>query len=226
LLGLDSDNGSEFINTHLVRYCEAEHITFTRSRPYKKNDNCFVEQKNYSIVRRTVAYYRYDTPRQLVLLNAIYQKLRLYTNFFQPVMKLRQKVREGSKLTRRYDTPQTPYKRLLDHPLVLQEVKDHLTRQYAALNVVALKRELNHLQQELFASAIKAGPPPTPPRFPFYPGSDHPWRDNTGSLQHPRPQRVSPAPTTQPSRTANTAVDLLKNISHTPSPQHQNHHKS
>jgi len=81
-----------------------------------------------AIVRRTVAYYRYDTPGQLHLLNAIYQKLRLYTNFFQPVMKLRQKVRTGSKLTRRYDTPQTPYSRLLGHPLVAQEVKDSLTQ--------------------------------------------------------------------------------------------------
>ncbi len=217
LLGLDSDNGSEFINSQLARYCQAQQITFTRSRPYRKNDNCYVEQKNYSIVRRTVAYYRYDTPEQRALLNAIYRTLRLYTNFFQPVMKLRQKVRAGSKLTRRYDTPQTPYKRLLAHPSVPQEVKDNLTLQYNTLNVVALKRELQHLQQALFTSAIKAGPPPLPPRFPFYPGPDHPWRNTAQTLQHQRPQRVS--------LVSNTTVDLLQKNHHTPTQQHITHNK-
>jgi hypothetical protein len=211
LLGLDSDNGSEFINVELLRYCEAEHITFTRSRPYKKNDNCYVEQKNYSIVRRTVAYYRYDTPAQLALLNAIYRTLRLYTNFFLPVMKLQQKVRSGSKLSRRYDAPLTPYKRLLAHPLIPQEIKDHLTAQYDTLNVIVLKRELNHLQQTLFRSAIKAGPPPAPPRFPYYPGPEHPWRNQPNALQQSRARGASPKPTKQ-----KTTVDLLENIHHNP----------
>jgi hypothetical protein len=192
LRGLDSDNGSEFINTQLARYCEAEHITFTRSRPYKKNDNCYVEQKNYSIVRRTVAYYRYDSPAQLALLNAIYRILRLYTNFFQPVMKLHEKIRTGSKLTRRYDTPCTPYKRLLAHPDISQNIKDTLTAQYATLNVIALKRELSRLQQTLFHSAIAAGPPPALPRFPPYPGPQHPWRDNTHTLQRWQAQGTAP----------------------------------
>lgn len=213
LLGLDSDNGSEFINTELARYCDAEHITFTRSRPYKKNDNCYVEQKNYSIVRRTVAYYRYDTPTQLRLLNAIYSSLRLYTNFFLPVMKLQEKVRAGSKLTRRYDTPQTPYRRLLDHPLVPQQVKDKLTAQYHTLNVVALKRELNHLQQLLFRSAITAGPPPPPPgppRFPPYPPPEHPWR-KTFPTRNNRHIIEALQQTSVPS----TTVDLVQIIHHT-----------
>jgi hypothetical protein len=150
LLGIDSDNGSEFINVELAHYCLDEHITFTRSRPYKKNDNCFVEQKNYTIVRRTVGYYRYQTRAQLELLNALYALLRLYTNFFQPVMKLKERIRTGSKLTRRYDTPQTPYKRVLAHPHISQEIKDHLTQQYDTLNVVALKRQLNHLSKRSF----------------------------------------------------------------------------
>jgi hypothetical protein len=186
LLGVDSDNGSEFINMHLARYCEAERITFTRSRPYRKNDNCYVEQKNYSIVRRTVAYYRYASPAQLVLLNDIYRTLRLYTNFFQPVMKLQEKVRAGSKLTRRYDAPCTPYKRLLAHPLVPQEIKERLTIQYQALNIVALKQELNRLQQNLFHSAIIAGPPPPPPGPPRnapYPGINHPLRKLNSSIR-------------------------------------------
>ena len=84
LLGVDSDNGAEFINQHLRRYCEQEEITFTRSRPYRKNDNCFVEQKNYSVVRRHVGYGRYDNPVELALLNQLYGQLRLYVNFFLP----------------------------------------------------------------------------------------------------------------------------------------------
>lgn len=163
LLGIDSDNGGEFINGHLKQYCEDEHITFTRSRSYHKNDNCYVEQKNFTIVRRTVAYYRYDSPRQLKLLNMLYQVLHVYTNYCQPIMKLKEKVRQGSKLTRRYDEPQTPYRRLLEHPQVPEEVTRALTRQYENLNVIELKRLLGRLQQALFRSAVEAGPPPQPP---------------------------------------------------------------
>lgn len=174
LLGIDSDNGGEFINNEMYRYCLAEHITFTRSRSYRKNDNCFVEQKNYSIVRRTVGYYRYDTQEQLSMLNELYRNLRLYTNFFIPVMRLKEKLRTGSKLTRRYDVPQTPYHRLLAHPDVDHHLKENLTRQYEQLNVVRLKRQLNELQNLLFRSAIEAGPP-RPPR-PAHPSDHHPWR--------------------------------------------------
>jgi len=172
LLGLDSDNGSEFINGELVRYCQQEHISFTRSRPYKKNDNCFVEQRNNSVVRRTVGYYRFDTPEQLSLLNALYERLRLYTNYFLPVMRLKEKHRDGSHLTRRYDAPQTSYKRLLQHPDLAQEPKDTLRQEYASLNIVTLKREINQLQTRLFASALAA--PPLPKRWA--PGEHHPWR--------------------------------------------------
>jgi len=91
LLGLDSDNGSEFINEILFRYCKQEQITFTRSRPYRKNDNCFVEQKNFSVVRRTVGYQRFDSNLQLLLLQQLYEQLDHYTNFFQPSMNCRAK---------------------------------------------------------------------------------------------------------------------------------------
>jgi hypothetical protein len=175
LLGLDSDNGSEFINDQLYRYCIDEKITFTRSRAYHKNDNCFVEQKNFSIIRKTVGYYRYDQPHQLALLSAFYRALRLYINFFQPIMKLKEKVRSGSKLTRRYDTPQTPYHRLLAHPNISDDLKLALTAQYQQLNVLLLKRELNHIQNQLFHSALSSGPPPRPP-LPCYPQEGHPWR--------------------------------------------------
>lgn len=116
LLGIDSDNGSEFINHQLLRYCQGEQITFTRGRSGKKNDGCFVEQKNYSVVRRAVGYARYDSEAQLKLLNKLYGHLRLYTNYFQPVMKLKAKERNGAKVKKIHDEPKTPYQRLLAMP--------------------------------------------------------------------------------------------------------------
>ena len=173
LLGIDSDNGGEFINNELKRYCESEHITFTRSRPYRKNDNCFVEQKNYTVVRRTVGYYRYDTHDQLEVLNELYASLRLYTNFFQPVMRLKEKIRIGSRVTRRYDSPKTPFLRILEHPKTAPEVKEDLQSQYAKLHLIELKRTLNRLQSQLFNSAMDRKLPI--PR-PGYPPQDHLWR--------------------------------------------------
>jgi hypothetical protein len=134
LLGLDSDNGSEFINDQLLKYCRQEKITFTRSRPYRKNDNCFVEQKNYSIVRRAVGYARYDTDEQCELLNELYSYLRLYTNFFLPTMKLKSKERIGSRVKKCYDQALTPYQRVLQTKLVSQKTKDQLRAKYRLLN--------------------------------------------------------------------------------------------
>ena len=113
LLGLDSDNGSEFVNKELLRYCQKERLTFTRARPYRKNDNCYVEQKNYSVVRQTVGYQRFDTAAELMVLKQLYATLRLYTNFFQPTMKLKSKERVGSRVKKSYHPPQTPYQRVL-----------------------------------------------------------------------------------------------------------------
>jgi hypothetical protein len=149
LLGIDSDNGSEFINHHLYRYCKEEKITFTRARSYRKNDNCFVEQKNYSVVRRNVGYGRYDTPQHQAIMDALYRELRLYTNFFQPSMKLIQKTRIGSKVIKQYDAAQTPYRRLLASPDVSTSGKRRLTALYAKLNPAALKRCITALQQKL-----------------------------------------------------------------------------
>lgn len=150
ILGIDSDNGSEFINAHLVRYCEANKITFTRSRPSRKNDNCYVEQKNYSVVRKTVGYMRHDTESELLVLNELYDHLRLYTNFFLPNMKLVEKVRIGSKVRKRYDKPRTPFRRLLESPEIDQEAKDDLLVAYKALNPAELKRRIIKLQTRLF----------------------------------------------------------------------------
>jgi hypothetical protein len=149
VLGVDSDNGSEFINHHLLRFCSEEKITFTRTRSYRKNDNCFVEQKNYSVVRRAVGYYRYDTEEELRILNELYGYLRLYTNFFQPVMKLMEKTRIGSRVKKKYDKPRTPYQRVIESPHVPEDRKEQLRKQYATLNPAALKRTITKLQQKL-----------------------------------------------------------------------------
>ncbi len=149
LLGLDSDNGSEFINDQLFRYCAERKITFTRSRPYRKNDNCFVEQKNWPVVRQNVGYARYDTPAELQCLNELYGSLRLYTNFFQPQMKLVSKTRRGAKLTKRFDRARTPYQRVLASPQVSREARAALTRTYLGLNPAELKRRIAASQTSL-----------------------------------------------------------------------------
>jgi hypothetical protein len=157
VFGLDSDNGSEFINDHLQRYCEQEKITFTRSRPYRKNDSCYVEQKNWHIVRKTVGYWRYETDKELFLLNRIYTTLRLYTNFFQPQMKLIEKTRKGSKVTKKYDDASTPYQRVLNCPEIDESIKKNLTKQYESLNPVELRKDLLALQN-LLLKAVKKNP--------------------------------------------------------------------
>ena len=150
LLGVDSDSGGEFINHHLFKYCQQEKITFTRSRSYRKNDGCFVEQKNYSVVRRAVGYLRYDSEEELQTLNELYRDLRLYTNFFQPTMKLMEKKRIGSKVTKKYDKAKTPYRRVLASVDVSAKDKQALQKIYAKLNPAQLKRTITRLQQKLY----------------------------------------------------------------------------
>jgi len=149
LLGIDSDSGGEFINHALYNYCVEEKITFTRGRSYRKNDNCYVEQKNYSVVRRAVGYFRYDTDEEVDILNALYGYLRLYTNHFQPVMKLVEKVRIGSKVRKKYDNPKTPYQRLIDCPFLPEERKKQLIEQHKRLNLFELKRSITKCQNML-----------------------------------------------------------------------------
>jgi hypothetical protein len=138
LLGIDSDNGSEFINSYLNHYCDTEHLVFTRSRPYKKNDQARVEGKNWMVVRRHVGYDRYAGDLARLDLNDVYQDLRLYVNFFQPDMKLIKRTRVDGKLKKVYDTAQTPYQRVLASADVRQEDKDRLTALYRTLDPVAL----------------------------------------------------------------------------------------
>jgi len=155
LLGIDSDNGGEFINDQLYRYCQKEQITFTRGRPYRKNDSCYVEQKNYSVVRRAVGYLRYETEEQLEVINELYGYLRVYTNYFQPVMKLIEKTRVGSRVRKKYDKSKTPYHRVIESSHVEEEEKKALSKEYAKLNPAELKRQITRLQNKLRKLAIK-----------------------------------------------------------------------
>lgn len=150
LLGLDSDNGSEFINQDLARWCHNEGITFTRSRPYKKNDNCFVEQKNGNIVRRVIGRDRYSSKSAYETLNRVYYLLRLYMNFFQPAMKLVSKTRHGAKAYRMYDTAQTPYRRVLKSGAISEASKTQINSTYAHLNPVSLLKQINENVEHLW----------------------------------------------------------------------------
>jgi hypothetical protein len=144
LLGLDSDNGSEFINDMLYRYCLKEKITFTRSRPYRKNDQAHVEQKNWSVVRRTVGYDRYETPEQLSLLQSIYADLRYYVNFFQPVLKsIGRKHLEEHKFIKVYDRAATPLQRAVQSNEMPVQTKAAWINTYLHCNPVALKNKID-----------------------------------------------------------------------------------
>ena len=145
LLGIDSDNDSAFINDNLYRYCQREKITFTRSRPYKKNDQAHVEQKNWSVVRHVVGYDRLESDEQYALLESIYTDLRLAkrVNFFQPVLKLIDKKHIGNKVIRKYDTARTPYQRAMERKDTSLEGKAHLLNLYLRLNPADLRHRID-----------------------------------------------------------------------------------
>lgn len=150
LKGLDSDNGSEFINHHLVQFCSDHGITFTRSRPENKNDNCHVEQKNWSVARKTVGYARYDTPGEVALLNRLYNDRGLYVNFFLPSFKLVEKHRQGARVKKSYDRPQTPCERLLkaweqEEPAACAVLRET----FSTLNPAELRRRLDTILAQL-----------------------------------------------------------------------------
>lgn len=150
---LDTDNGKEFLNYLLFNYCLDEEITFTRSRPYRKNDQCHVEQKNGAIVRRYIGYDRYEGVEPCRILNALYDRLRLYINFFQPSLKLVKKVRDGGRVTKYYDEARTPYQRILAAEQVDEKVKAQLRRQFEQLDPVGLLRQIEKLQDVLWRYA-------------------------------------------------------------------------
>src|SRR6266516_5239199 len=153
ILGLDSDSGSEFLNAPLVDYCAAQRITFTRGRPYRKNDSCFLEQKNWAVVRRLVGYQRLEAPA-LAALERVHDLARDYVNFLHPVRRLTEKVRRGARITRRYDTAQTPYRRLLASGVLPRKAERQLTVRWASVNPLRLKLELESAHRILGERAV------------------------------------------------------------------------
>lgn len=153
---IHSDNGKEFINWHLYRYTQKEKFGFSRSRANKKNDNCFVEQKNWTHVKKFVGWVRYDTKREQQILNSLYRnELRLYKNFFQPIMKLKEKVRVGGKVHRKYHKAKTPYQMIMQSKEVSEKKKQALKKIYQSLNPAQLKREID-VKIDLLCKIYKA----------------------------------------------------------------------
>lgn len=144
------DNDHGLINDLLWRYCRKRQIKLSRSRPYKKNDNAWVEQRNWTHVRKEVGYRRFDTTSELVALSALYAALRLYKNFFQPALKLTAKERVGGKIHRKYEPAATPYQRLMDSGQLSAVAENRLRKHYERLNVVELRRDIDRLRNVLF----------------------------------------------------------------------------
>mgnify|MGYP001591162108 FL=1 len=158
MVGLHPDSGSEFINQVGVPWCKANNIELTRSRPSKKNDNCYVEQRNRVVVRKYIGYERYDCPEAVTVMNELYEALRLYINFFQPTYKLKRKEKrvlkaDGSQASkpykRIYDQVRTPYQRVLDRDDVSTEIKHKLQKQYEGLNPKLLRDTIKSLTTKL-----------------------------------------------------------------------------
>ncbi len=191
LRGLDSDNGSEFINAHLLAFCHQRPagrvVQFTRSRPYKKDDNAHVEQKNWTHVRKLVGWERYDSPDALHALNALYADLRIFQNLFQPSMKLVRKVRVGSRLIRRYEVPQTPFERVRACADADPQKVTALEQVLKTTDPFVLSQRIDRHLERLGALATRASRTPreTAPRLP-QPRATTPWRGWTFS---PRVQR-------------------------------------
>ena len=152
---LHPDNDSALVNDLLWDWTQQERIRLSRSRPYKKNDNAWVEQKNWTHVRKVVRYRRFDTTSELRVVNEIYGVLRLYKNFCLPTLRLKSKIREQGRIKRVYDKPCTPYQRVMGSRQVDRKTKLKLRSTYEALNPAALYRRLTELREQL--EAISAG---------------------------------------------------------------------
>ena len=169
LLGFDSDNDSVFLNATVQDYCEAGGIAFTRCRPYRKNDQAWVEQKNGAVVRHAVGYRRLEGLEAAGALARLYGSLRLFVNHFQPSFKLAEKSRDGARVRKRYHAPASPYQRLLADPRTTAEVRSRVETVHATLDPVRLLREIRSAQQQLVEIAdstpvaIAAAVPPARP---------------------------------------------------------------
>jgi len=154
LLGIDSDNGSEFINDHFLNYCKDNDLCFTRSRPNHSNDSCFVEQKNWSVVRQSVGYERYEGQDTVDLLNEFYELLRLFNNFFLPSQKLISKERQGSKTRKKHDNAATPYSRLMLDPNVDKLDKKNLESTFLSLDLQQIREDMDKLLVKIKALGL------------------------------------------------------------------------
>ena len=165
-------------------WCKQEKIAFTRGRPYKKNDQAYVEQKNWSVVRRIIGYQRFSTKAAEDVFARLYAVLRLYLNFFQPIRKLVSKERQGAKVVKRYDVAQTPYQRLLASGLLSETGRQTLARDFTRLNPRRLRDDIDHLLETLWALAAR----PDHPTPTTVTGSDRPPPGDAGQLST-SPQR-------------------------------------
>jgi hypothetical protein len=189
LKGIDSDNGSEFINNHLLVFCQQRPagcaVQFTRSRPYKKDDNAHIEQKNWTHVRKLMGWDRYDTAKALEAANRLYEELRIFQNLFQPSMKLQCKIRKGSRLIRRYDTPRTPFERVVESrkgdPKKLAALKHTLK----TTDPFELSTRIDQQLQQIYKLASRADRAPRE-RAPL---KQTPWRNWTFSKKLQRQQQ-------------------------------------
>jgi hypothetical protein len=187
VLGLDTDNGTEFLNYGMVAWCNARHITFTRSRAYRKNDQAHVEEKNGSVVRRLVGYERFEGNTARKCLAELYRVARLYINYFQPSMKLMSKVRDGAKVSKRYDIARTPLERLLESGSVTGNTKKHLLKEFANLDPLALLTEMAKLQKRLWKLAVSSNGEDLS-RTAFAPAQTIPVRAKRKKKFHKRPE--------------------------------------
>jgi hypothetical protein len=197
LRGFDTDNGSEFVNDAVLAYCEAHGIEFTRSRPYRKNDQAWVEQKNGSVVRRLIGYGRLEGIVSAQALAGLYSASRLFVNFFQPSFKLAEKRREGSRITKRHHPPETPCARLLASPALSEAIKERLAAVQAALDPLQLLDEIRaaqeHLAQLVAGERVEMARQVNPDLGKFLSGLATAWREGEVRPTHrpkPRPKTV------------------------------------
>ena len=203
LRGIDSDNGSEFINQHLWDYCQAQEIQFTRGRPYKKDDNAHIEQKNWTHVRKLLGYVRYDSPAAQAAIHALYRhELRLFQNLFLPSVKLLRKERVGARVRRRYDAPRTPLERVLACPGIDSRRAAELRRQRDSLDPFALARAIDQQLERIYALANSRHSPPASTAGPAPVSVPRPVRKRFSIKPAPQAAswRPSPSVTSQVAR--------------------------
>ena len=193
ILGFDTDNDTVFINETVKAWCEAAGVAFTRARPYRKNDQAHIEQKNGAVVRRMVGYRRFEGLAATEALASLYRPMRLFVNFFQPSFRLAEKVRDGALIRKRYHAPLTPHQRLVADPRTAQALKDALDTQHATLDPVNLLRDIRVAQRALIeiADTVPIVTTGVPPLEAFLENLKVAWRstDEVRPTAQPKPSK-------------------------------------